>query len=230
MVTTTMQVLQWSNAGLAISGASMHAKMLSSRSHSADHAKTALRRKEHETKHSARIGNSFLSLVAWPLLLLLLIVLIAGWHCCCRSKGESPFISPNDTEEVPLLAGDLTKPTELETILETTREAIPLASASRSAEELYEAPEIAANIAHEAHRIESTRTVDDAPAYVISSTELPVAVDIAPIQEPENLVAVETRGGPKDQQTRASPDRHREIPPVGEAPKNTGCCACRGRH
>mmetsp|Transcript_4246 Transcript_4246/g.6912 ORF Transcript_4246/g.6912 Transcript_4246/m.6912 type:complete len:484 (-) Transcript_4246:215-1666(-) len=216
-----------SHVGLAISGASMHAKLLSSRSHSVEHAKTTLRRKEHESKHSARIGNSFLSLVTWLLMLLLLILLIAGWHCCCRSKGKSPSISPNVTEEVPLLAGDLTKPTELETILETAREAIPVASASRSAEEPYEDPETVLNIAHEAHRMESARTVDDAPAYVISSTELPVAVDVAPIQEPENLVAVETRDGPMES---ASLDRHREIPPVGEAPKNTGCCACRGRH
>lgn len=126
-----------------------------------------------------------------------------------------------------MLAGDLTKPTELETILETAREAIPVASASRSAEEPYEDPETVLNIAHEAYRMESARTVDDAPAYVISSIELPVAVDVAPIQEPENLVAVETRDGPMES---ASLDRHREIPPVGEAPKNTGCCACRGRH
>jgi len=225
IVTTTFD----SHVGLAISGASMHAKLLSSRSHSVEHAKTTLRRKEHESKHSARIGNSFLSLVTWPLLLLLLVLLIAGWHCCCRSKGKSPSIPPNVTEEVPLLAGDLTKPTELETILETARESIPLASASRSAEEPYEDPETVLNIAHEAHRIESARTIDDAPAYVISSTELPVAVDVAPIQEPENLVAVETRDAPKESAS-ASPDRHREIPPVGEAPKNTGCCACRGRH
>jgi len=65
--------------------------------------------------------------------------------------------------------------------------------------------------------------------------EVPVSVFVAPLQEPERPVAVvamadrtNTTIAPK--QTSAPRNGQRKIQPVGEALKNTGCCAYRGGH
>merc|ERR1712076_210236 len=99
--------------GLAISVASMSATIVSSGSHSVNHAKAALRgshsvnhakvalkRKEHQATHAASTEKTLTPLLELALLLLL-CVLIPCWYLCHHRK------SPKVTEEAPLLSDDL---------------------------------------------------------------------------------------------------------------------------
>jgi hypothetical protein len=198
---------------------------------------SALRRKEHGTTHASSTDNSLLSLLELALLPLL-CVLIPCWYCWHRSTRRLPSVSPKVSEEAPLLSDELVEPTKFETVLESSRELAPLVSASDTGEESHKAPEVVSDqaIFKRETSLDSARSQADhvTPTDVNFSTEfLIAAVVAAPMQEPERPAAEAMVDGPNTiapKQTSASPNGQRKIPPVGEAPKNTGCCACRGGH
>jgi len=136
-----------------------------------------------------------------------------------------------------LLSRDAIDVNKLETVLESPREAAPLVSSSRIEEESLDAQDVASGaiLNKRETSLDSVRShVDDvAPTEFKSSTEV-VAPDVAEVSEQEGLAAEAMVDRPDTTiaslQPSASPSRQREIPLVGEAPKNTGCCACRGRH
>lgn len=234
--TTNVGVLK-SLGGLAISGASMSAKIVSSKGHSVSHAKASLRRKERGTTHST-LSDSDVSLLPFlGLALLLLCIVIPCWYCCHRSNRKLSSVPPKVTEEAPLLSRDAIDVNKLETVLESPREAAPLVSSSRIEEESLDAQDVASGaiLNKRETSLDSVRShVDDvAPTEFKSSTEV-VAPDVAEVSEQEGLAAEAMVDRPDTTiaslQPSASPSRQREIPLVGEAPKNTGCCACRGRH
>eukprot|EP00427_Karlodinium_veneficum_P021073 CAMPEP_0169109202 /NCGR_PEP_ID=MMETSP1015-20121227/25839_1 /TAXON_ID=342587 /ORGANISM="Karlodinium micrum, Strain CCMP2283" /LENGTH=618 /DNA_ID=CAMNT_0009170883 /DNA_START=79 /DNA_END=1935 /DNA_ORIENTATION=+ len=234
--TTNGGVLK-SVGGLAISGASMSAKIVSSKGHSISHAKASLRRKERGTTHSIRSDSDVSLLPFLGLALLLLCIVIPCWYCCHRSNRKLSSAPPKVTEEAPLLSREVIDVNKLETVLESPREAAPLVSSSRIGEESGDAQGVASGaiLNKRETSLDSVRShVDDvAPTEFRSSTEL-VAPDVAQVSEQETLAAEAMVDMPdttiSSLQPSASPSRQREIPLVGEAPKNTGCCACRGRH